>query len=110
MTLSYFIVQPGMLSTVEPALHLLHNLYSAMWSNIWAPSAWTLLGIVIADIRQHRRQQGHHEDNKAVIRDLAGQIKVMSDKLKSLTGGEDDDELSSPDRADPASRMGGPRD
>jgi len=90
--LSYFTGVPFSLKDTDPFFHLMHGLYSAMWSNIWAPSAWTLLGFVIADIRNARRhasQKLHHIDT---IEGLAGQIEALSDKLVELmAGGTTDD-------------------
>lgn len=43
-------------------LHLAHNLYSAMWSNMWAPSIWTLLGIGISHIHQVWLHNKHHDE------------------------------------------------
>lgn len=77
---------------VDPTYNMLHVLYSAMWSNMWAPSIWTLLGILIADIRNDRRHKAtkiHHVDT---IEGLAGQIEDLSDRLAALIrGGTTDD-------------------
>ena len=36
-------------------MHLLSNLWSAMWPNIFAPGFWTVLGICIS----HYKLKGH---------------------------------------------------
>lgn len=76
---------------IDPSLHTIHVLYSAMWSNMWAPSIWTLGGIVVADVRnarRHRVQKDHHTN---VVSELAGQIEELSDRLRSLLPGGDND-------------------
>lgn len=88
---AYFTGLPWVPDTVDPVFHLLRKLYSAMWSNMWAPSLWTLLGIVIADIRhEHRATQvkSHHTEN---INDLSGQIAALSARLGLLMGECDGD-------------------
>lgn len=93
ITVATFVVGMAIMLPLDPTLHLAHGLYSAMWSNIWAPSAWTLLGFVVADLRNARRhsnQKIHHVDT---IEGLAGQIEALSDRLVLLmTGGTTDDD------------------
>ena len=43
-------------------LTFLHNLYSAMWSNMWAPSVWTLLGIAVSHIHMVGLHNKHHDE------------------------------------------------
>lgn len=65
--------------------------WSVSWPNIFAPSFWTLLAVLIADIRHRQRHdllKSSHEDQ---MQALARQIKVLSDRLKSLTGGNIDE-------------------
>lgn len=90
LTTAYYTGIPWIPDTVDPLFHLLHNLYSAMWSNMWAPSVWTLLGFVISDIRHTRRSNQvklHHVDQ---LSDLAGQVAALSARLESLIGGRND--------------------
>jgi hypothetical protein len=76
---------------IEPVLHLAHNLYSAMWSNMWAPSVWTLFGMLVADLRNHRRSQLLKSSHVDTIASLGAQLQVMSDKLNALIGDSNDD-------------------
>lgn len=77
------------------AVHWLNvELWGPGWANILMPSIWTLLGILVADLRnrkRHNRQKNHVLENNAVLNDLAGQIEALSDKLVALMGGKDDD-------------------
>ena len=67
--------------------------WSVSWPNVFAPSAWTLIGFVVADIRNARRhnvQKLHHINT---VESLAGQLEVLSDKLvELLQGGTTDDD------------------
>lgn len=51
-----------------PLLHLIHNLYSATWSNVWAPSVWTLLGLAWHHVSIKQLHQDHHDE-------LMGRVK-----------------------------------
>lgn len=43
----------------------LHHLYSAMWSNMWAPSVWTLAGIGVSHLIHHRHAERRSAEQKA---------------------------------------------
>lgn len=102
LVVAYFTGIPGVNDNIDPVFHLLHNLYSAMWSNMWAPSVWTLLGFVIADVRHERRTRQLHTVHNDRVTDLAGQIEDLSARLIALIGASDDSsKLSGQDRADP---------
>lgn len=76
---------------IDPSLNTLHVLYSAMWSNMWAPSIWTLLGILIADVRNDRRHKATKEHHAGLIDELTGQVSALSGRIKALIGGDDDE-------------------
>lgn len=64
--------------------------WGTSWPNIFAPSVYTILGFVVADIRNGHRAKDtklHHIDTTS---DLAGQIADLSDRLVALIGGSDD--------------------
>lgn len=46
-----------------------HSLYSAMWSNIWAPPGWTLLGLVVSHRAHRKRADAQHEELKQHVTD-----------------------------------------
>lgn len=48
-------------------LHLLHSLYSAMWSNIWAPSAWTLVSVGVSHLALRRLHKKHHAEQMTAL-------------------------------------------
>lgn len=48
--------------------HLLAHLYFAMWSNMWAPSMWTLLGIGLSHLHLRRHVNRKHEELKDHMR------------------------------------------
>lgn len=75
-------------------LHIIHwfntEYWSVSWPNVFAPSFWTLLGFLVADIRNGSRTKQvklHHIDT---VEGLAGQIEALSDKLMTLIGSSDD--------------------
>lgn len=77
---------------VLAVLHWLNvELWSPGWANIMMPSIWTLVGILIADVRNARRTKRVklHPDDAG---DIAGQIEALSDKLVELMGGKHDDD------------------
>lgn len=88
MTVLFFVV----LAAIDPSLHTIHNLYSAMWSNIWAPSIWTLLGFAIADFRHAKRMNLMKAHDVHVASSLHGRIDALADKLREVIGGDDDPE------------------
>lgn len=47
--------------------HLIGHLYDAMWSNIWAPSAWTLVGIGMSHAHQVYLQNKHHDEHMQAL-------------------------------------------
>jgi hypothetical protein len=49
--------------------------YIDLWSNIWAPSIWTLLGIVVAHIHLMKRQDRHHAAQLDAINNLNQESK-----------------------------------
>lgn len=89
---------------IDPTYNMIHVLYSAMWSNMWAPSIWTLGGILVADIRNERRHKATKDHHAGVIEGLVGQIDGLSDRIKSLIPGGDNDNESRTNRADPDPR------
>lgn len=44
---------------------VLSHLYLAMWSNMWAPSVWTLFGIGVSHLAHHRGAERRQDDLKA---------------------------------------------
>lgn len=87
--LSFFIDVPVAWADV---LHWFNFEYwSVSWPNIFAPSVWTLLGFIVADIRHDRRMR-RERLHPSSVSELAGQIEALSDKLVELMGGSDDDQ------------------
>lgn len=68
-------------------VHLLHALYSAMWSNMWAPSIWTLTGMAWSYIKTSGKARALH----ARIDELHDKHTDLQDKHDKLI--EKHDEL-----------------
>jgi hypothetical protein len=78
---------------IHALLHWFNQEYwSVSWPNVFAPSFWTLLGIIIADIRSHRRHKNTFLERDGRIAELTRQVESLSDRLKMLIGGNDDNE------------------
>jgi hypothetical protein len=61
---------------VMTLLHWLNVEYwTASWPNIFAPSIWTLLGIVVAHIHLMKRQDRHHAAQLDAISNLNQESK-----------------------------------
>lgn len=43
-------------------MHWLSWLYSSMWSNMWAPSMWTLFGIGLSHVHLKRHVNRKHAE------------------------------------------------
>lgn len=56
-------------------ISLLHALYSAMWSNMWAPNVWTLIGIAAHFALSQVRHERRHADLKAHITEQLGSTR-----------------------------------
>lgn len=108
LVFTFFVVLGAAWAIIDPSLHTIHLLYSAMWSNMWAPSIWTLAGFFIADFRQARKARmlkDHHFD---VTQELAGHVTALTARLKEVIGGDDEPEdESGQDRADTDPRQSG---
>jgi len=87
----YFWGTPFMSNDADPFFHLTHVLYSAMWSNMWAPSIWTLGGFMVADVRNVRRAEKLKVHHTSKVNDLVAQIDGLADRLVELMGGSAND-------------------
>lgn len=65
--------------------------WATSWPNIFAPSLYTILGFVVADMRNARRHKAQKLHHVNAVNGLAGQIEELSDRLRALIGGTDDD-------------------
>lgn len=43
---------------------MIRSLWDALWPNVVAPSAWTILAVVISHVKATRQRERHHEDMK----------------------------------------------
>lgn len=72
-------------------LHWLNVEYwSVSWPNVFAPSVWTLFGILIADLHNIRQMRKMHVGHNKALTDLHGRFDEMSARLGALIGGNDD--------------------
>ena len=65
---------------VHALLDLIAHLYFAMWSNMWAPSAWTLLALLAAHVHIHRNIKHH----KIQLDTVSQQITDLSHQLEDI--------------------------
>lgn len=76
--------------------HFLHEVlvwfnteyWGTSWPNIFAPSIYTILGFVLADIRNERRAKATRQHHANIASELSGQIEMLSGRVKSLLGGK----------------------
>lgn len=47
--------------------YVVDDLYGQMWSNMWAPSIWTLLGIGLSHLHLMKRQTKQHQEHLDAI-------------------------------------------
>jgi hypothetical protein len=51
---------------------VIRSLWDQLWPNVIAPSAWTILAVVISHIRAARQRERHHQDMKQHVTNAAG--------------------------------------
>ena len=61
---------------------LLTHLYSAMWSNMWAPSMWTLFGIGLSHVHLKRHVDKKHAELHAHVDHVHDQLHKKIDGIK----------------------------
>jgi len=55
-------------------LHWLNvEIWGPMWPNVFAPSIFTLIAVILAHIKTHRHQKKQHEDLKRHVTEQIGQ-------------------------------------
>ena len=70
--------------------HVASFIWQAMWPNIFAPSMWTLLGIVIAHIHHLRRQDNLlNPHTPGGLGDLMSEMKNQHEKTRKAYAGKE---------------------
>ena len=53
---------------------MIRSLWDQLWPNVIAPSAWTILAVVVSHVRARRQRERHHAELTAHVTATAGGI------------------------------------
>lgn len=51
---------------------MIRSLWDQLWPNVIAPSAWTILAVMVSHAKAARQRERHHEDMKQHVTKVAG--------------------------------------